>query len=398
MSEVKEIIVKALDEFKVNIEEKNKDLVKSEQFQTLEATTKEQMETLTKSYKKQEETIVSLQNKLKETKGGDISDLAKSILAFGSSHEGLAKGFLAGEKMSMLSKAVGTITIGNNFTGQVTRFDQRNGIAPIIHRQLRIRQLVRNTVAVSDAYNFRKHTGGEGAIVPTLEATKKGQIDYDVLNTAVPVVKIAGFATASMESLDDTDDFEAFLINELREDYMDVEDTQILYGTGIAPNMNGINTTSLKAADIPASVTYTDPQNWDALLAAKATLASKEYDAAVIVLNPVEYEVMVGTKGTDAHYIANELVFNGTTAMLRGIPIYKSTAVNAGEFFMWDARAQELAMRKSVTVDRSTENGTNFEDNLITFRIEGRAALAKIYEDAAFSDTFANVITAITGA
>jgi len=391
MSEVKEFIEKSLDTLKANIEADKQDLSKS--VEELRLTNTEEIEKLSKGFKKQEETIVSLQNQLKQTNSGNVSELAKSILDFGKKHEGVAKAFLAGEKMQVLSKV---ITIGSNFTGQVTRFDQRPGIAPILSRSVRLRNVLRNTVATSNIYNFRKHTSSTGAVAPVLEATTKSIREYNLANVEVPVIKIAGYSDVSMEALDDTDDFEAFLTSKLRDDYLDTEDTQILYGSGVAPNMEGLNITSLKAADITSFDPVTAPQKWDAIIASRSVLTGREYEPSVVLLNPAEYESMTVTKGTDAHYIANELVFTGATAMVRGMTIIKTTAVNAGEFFVMDARAAELAIRKSVTVDRSDENGTNFIDNIYTFRIEGRAALAKIYPDMVFSDTFANVITAIT--
>ncbi len=392
MSEVKEFIEKSLSTLKENLDADKQELSKS--VEELRLTNTEEIDKLSKCFKKQEETIVSLQNQLKQTNNGNVSDLAKSILNFGSKHEGVAKSFLKGEKLNLVSKV---ITIGSNFTGQVTRFDQRNGIAPIIHRSVRLRSILRNTVATSNIYNFRKHTNSTGAVAPVLEATTKSVREYDLVNTEVPVIKIAGYSDVSMEVIDDTDDFEAFIVNELREDYLDTEDTQILYGSGVAPNMEGLNITSLKASDIPTTFTQpTNPQKWDCIIGAKATLTGREYEPSIVLLNPSDYEEMTATKGTDAHYIAKELVFTGSTAMVRGMMIYKTTAVNAGEFFVMDARSSELAIRKSVTIDRSEENGTNFIDNLETFRIEGRAALAKIYPDMVFSDTFANVITEIT--
>jgi len=355
-----------------------------------EATTSE----IEKSMKEMQSEIVKQRNALISQEMQDKSTLFKSINDFAPSFEEVKSKLYAGEKL--ITKAVGTITVANNMTGQVTRFDQRPGIAGPMHTSVRVRNLLRITTANSNEYNFRKGVKGEGDIAPVAEAATKPQVDYDFTNTATPVRKLAGYADIGMESLDDTDDIESFINNELMQDLMDVEDNQLLYGAGTGENIAGLSGTASDATDIGATVIYSNPQNWDALLAAMGVLAGKNYMPTVILLSPTDYYVMIGNKGTDGHYLQKELVFQGGTPYLYGTPIYVSTEVVAGEFFMWDQRAAEVAMRKTIEIARSTENGTNFIDNKETFRIEERLALAKIYEDAVFYDTFADVITAIT--
>ena len=382
----------ALESHKKSVNEDLANLAKGEDLEGLKKKHAETTDQIEKSMKDMQSEVVKMRGQMMSARDENKSELYKSIMDFRGDSK-ISEKLYKGEKL--ITKAVGTITIGANFTGQVTRFDQRPGIAGPMHTSLDVRNLLRITTAVSDTYNFKKGFAKEGAIAPVAEATTKSQIDYNFTNTSTPVVKIAGYSDISMEALDDTDNLESFINNELLMDLKDTRNAQLLYGDGTGNNMTGLNAAALTATDLTSYPTVSGAQNWDALLAAMSALASRNYMANVILVSPTDYFPMVGTKGTDGHYLRDMLVWNGGTPFLYGVPILVSTAVTAGSFIMWDQRAAEYAARKTTEIARSNENGTNFIDNVETFRIEERAALAMIYADAVFEDTFQAVITEI---
>lgn len=383
----------ALEQHKKSVNEDLANLTKGADFEEFKKKHAETTDSMMSTMKDMQSEVVKMRNNMATKASESKSELYKSIMDFKGDGK-ISQKLYAGEKL--ITKAVGTITIGGNFTGQVTRFDQRPGIAGPMHTSLDVRNLLRITTATSDKYNFRKGLPKEGGIAPVAEASAKPQIDYNFTNTSTPVVKIAGHADLSMESLDDTDNLESFINNELMMDLKDERNSQLIYGDGIGDNMTGLAANALDATSLTSYPTQASAQNWDALLAAMSALASRNYMANVILLSPTDYFPMVGQKGTDGHYLRDMLVWNGGTPFLYGVPIIVSTAVTAGSFIMWDQRAAEYAARMSTTIKRSTEHANNFIENLETFVIEERAALAIIYADAVFEDTFAAVITEIT--
>lgn len=301
-------------------------------------------------------------------------------------------------------KAVGDMTFGDNVTQTAAAAVDRTyipGIFGNVRRRNRIRQFIPQGTMSGDAIPYVVESGsGEGTVVTVDEGTSKPQIDKDIVVRKAPAIKIAAFSRLSDEILDDLPAISSFVTTQITEDVYDKEDQQLLFGTGSGTplQLEGLTarTGVLDATDVAGlSLTFDNvDQKVDAVIAACAALASNEYMADTILMNPEDvYDIML-LKATDDDYLKNGAQFTlDGRLLIKGIPVVETTAVTAGNFLVAEmSRAATMFQRAGLSVRFYDQDSDNATKNLITVVIEERIALAVPYEDAIFYDAFADVV------
>ena len=295
-------------------------------------------------------------------------------------------------------KAVQNMTFSGTTTGQVVD-NEYLPILPELEEQTRVRSILRVAPAGSgNAIMFPRVTGGEGAAANQTEGSAKAQIDKDISLATYPFQVIAGFARVSQQMLDNLQGLSGYLSYVLPQELYNTEDTQLLTGSGSGVNLFGLATGAQTDADIPATFTVATPNYWDCILASFATIAASKAKANAILMNPADVYLMAAAKGSNGQYVAPIFWVNNVPTLF-GVPITMTTAVAAGTFYTADTnKAGMLFQRKAPSIRFFDQDSDNVQKNLITVRVEEELAFAQFHTSAVFTDTFANVITAITPA
>ena len=295
-------------------------------------------------------------------------------------------------------KAVQNMTFSGTTTGQVVD-NEYLPILPELEEQTRVRSILRVAPAGSgNAIMFPRVTGGEGAAANQTEGSAKAQIDKDIALATYPFQVIAGFARVSQQMLDNLQGLSGYLSYVLPQELYNTEDTQLLTGSGSGVNLFGLATGAQTDADIPATFTVATPNYWDCILASFATIATSKAKANAILMNPADVYLMAAAKGSNGQYVAPIFWVNNVPTLF-GVPITMTTAVTAGTFYTADTnKAGMLFQRKAPSIRFFDQDSDNVQKNLITVRVEEELAFAQFHTSAVFTDTFANVITAITPA
>jgi HK97 family phage major capsid protein len=295
-------------------------------------------------------------------------------------------------------KAVQNMTFSGSTTGQVVD-NEYLPILPELEEQTRVRSILRVAPAGSgNAIMFPRVTGGEGAAANQTEGSAKAQIDKDIALATYPFQVIAGFARVSQQMLDNLQGLSGYLSYVLPQELYNTEDTQLLTGSGSGVNLFGLATGAQTDADIPAGFEVASPNYWDCILASFATIAASKAKANAILMNPADVYLMAAAKGSNGQYVAPIFWVNNVPTLF-GVPITMTTAVAAGTFYTADTnKAGMLFQRKAPSIRFFDQDSDNVQKNLITVRVEEELAFAQFHTSAVFTDTFANVITAITPA
>ena len=295
-------------------------------------------------------------------------------------------------------KTVGNMTFSGSTTGQVVD-NEYLPILPELEEQTRVRSILRVAPAGSgNAIMFPRVTGGEGAAANQTEGSAKAQIDKDISLATYPFQVIAGFARVSQQMLDNLQGLSGYLSYVLPQELYNTEDTQLLTGSGSGVNLFGLATGAQTDADIPAGFEVASPNYWDCILASFATIAASKAKANAILMNPADVYLMAAAKGSNGQYVAPIFWVNNVPTLF-GVPITMTTAVTAGTFYTADTnKAGMLFQRKAPSIRFFDQDSDNVQKNLITVRVEEELAFAQFHTSAVFTDTFANVITAITPA
>jgi HK97 family phage major capsid protein len=273
-------------------------------------------------------------------------------------------------------KVVGDMTTANVTGG--SRYGQimAPGIIEQPNRRVHVRQLVGTSPAgPGNTYTFMKENGaGEGAIAPTAETATKPQIDLDLIEATVNFETLAGWLRISRKMLNNVPGLTAFLQSRLPEKLLRVEDAQILYGDGNTPNLKGIGT----AGNFTAA-TSTEQELSEALIDAISQLEdTNERYATGILVRPKAYYNFFKNKasGSGEYDLPRNFVFTNGVLYVSGIPVYASTAVTNGDYFVgdWDMGA-DLLIQEAMRIEFFEQDGTNVRENKITVRIEETVAL-----------------------
>ena len=281
------------------------------------------------------------------------------------------------------SKAVNDMTFALNFpTADSSVAFVRPGIIAPPPRRTHIRELLTGgSMGAKSTFDYVKETSTEGAIAAVAEGALKPQIELNLQEFSVRAEWLAGFLVISRNMLDDITGMSTYLQSRLPELLLRAEDTALLSGTGVTPQISGITTAGNFTA--PTSSYTIDVEQ---LVGAIAQLEGYDRQADRILLNPADYyRLWLNKASGSGEYDLPGLVqvINGTM-YIGGVPVYKSNALAVDKFIVGDwAMGANLIMREAPRVEFFFEDVDNVRKNMVTVRVEERIAFP-IYGDNYF--------------
>lgn len=259
--------------------------------------------------------------------------------------------------------------------------DMQPGVIPGTQRRLTVRDLITPGRTSSNMIQYVKETGFTNAAATVSEGDAKPESSLVYALTQSAVVTIAHWIKASKQILDDFMQLQSNIDGRLRYGLALVEENQLLKGSGVGNNLNGIYTqaTAFSAPIVIGGA----PTKIDTirLMLLQAELA--EYPSTGIVLHPSDWASIELTKDTTHGYIfANPQSL--ATPQLWGRPVVPTQAMTVDTALVGAFRlGAQLFDREDANVVIATENSDDFIRNLITIRAEERVALA-VYRPEAF--------------
>lgn len=265
-------------------------------------------------------------------------------------------------------------------TGAAIIADRQPGVIPIPQRRLTIRDLIAPGSTSSNLITYMKETLFTNNAAPTAEGVRKPESTMTLAQSTAPVIKIPHFMKASSEILDDYPALQSLIEERLMYGLKLVEEDQMLKGSGVGNNLNGIYT---QATAFAAPFVVTTPTLIDTLrlMLLQAELALFPSDG--VVLNPVDWAKIELTKDSTANYIVGN-PFGTITPTMWGRSVVATPALTADTALVGAFRlGAQVFDRKQAALTIATENEDDFVNNLVTLLIEERLALV-VNRPAAF--------------
>jgi len=170
-----------------------------------------------------------------------------------------------------------------------------------------------------------------------------------------------------------------------------VEEAQLLKGSGVNLNLNGIYTQASAYAN--PGVTVQNETRIDRLRLAILQSELAEYPVDGIVIHPIDWAAIELTKNAQHDYMFT----NARSTMQPGLwgrNVVPTQAMDANEFLV-GAFGGGLAVqgwdREDMNVQISLEDRDNFIKNMVTIRCEERVGLTVYRPDAFVKGNFDNV-------
>lgn len=279
----------------------------------------------------------------------------------------------AGDKVILDLK---DMQFGNSFaTAGASVTYVKPGIIELAKRKLHIRELLQpGSMDNNSTFNFVKEITGTGAIANAQESATKAQIGLKLQEVSVYAEWIAGFLVMSRNMLDDIAGVTTFLQSRLPELLMRAEDTQLLNGNGVRPNLLGLQSGTNYTAAAAATVNRAET-----LVNAISQLEVLDREANGILLNPADWYTLWLYKGsTSGDYTlpVNLVEKVGGRMFIAGVEVFRSTAQVLYDYLVGDwVMGANLITREPARVEFFFQDSTNVRSNNVTVRIEERVAL-----------------------
>lgn len=235
----------------------------------------------------------------------------------------------------------------------------------------------------TDYYFMRENGEGEGALTPVAESALKPQIDLDLVEASVKFETIAGWLLTSRKAMLNIPGFVGFLQARLPEKLMDVEDAQILYGTGVSPQIKGILTAGNFTAGSGAGAIVLAEKIINDISLLEDT---HKRIANGIVVRPAQFFSFFKNKaaGSGEYDLPQGFQFVNGILYALGIPVAKTTALATNDYVVGDfQRGAELLIQEAMRIEFFEQDATNVRTNQVTVRIEETISLP-VYGDNYF--------------
>jgi HK97 family phage major capsid protein len=288
------------------------------------------------------------------------------------------------------------MTVANAYSGEVIPADRVPDLKFDPNRRIHVRSLIPVGQTSSNLVRFVRESAYDNAAAPTAQGSAKPQSDFDLTAVDRNIRTIPTFMRLTKEMLDDTPGLIAYLSSRAPSKLLNVEDTQILYGSGSGQNLHGVATDGSAWATVSFGALI---NRFDVLAAAVVQTTKDEYAPNAILINPSDYLALVSVKETAGAYILPSYVsMTGGQMFIMGVPVYSINAVTAGDFFVGDwALGSQLFVRQGVTLEFFEQDADNVTKNFVTVRVEERIAFAVYNSKALVYGSFAAALASGSG-
>lgn len=278
------------------------------------------------------------------------------------------------------------IDSGSSSAGDLIVPDRVPGIVAAPMRRLTIRDLIQWGRTTSNSIEFVRellYTNNAAPISENPSGLKpESNITFDA--DSAPVVTIAHWIHASKQVLADVPMLQSYIDGRLRSGLKLKEEDQLLNGSGVGLNLDGIYTQAASYVQ-PSGASVANETQLDRLRLALLQVELSEYSPDAIVLNPVDWANIELLKTNDNAYLFSNPRTN-TQPGLWGRNVVATTAMGVGDFLVgvfggglavqgWD--------RQDISLSIATQDDRDFVKNMVKLLVEERIGLT-VYRPAAF--------------
>jgi HK97 family phage major capsid protein len=302
----------------------------------------------------------------------------EALKGYSDGSQKLRKGQSIQLDVKYVNSAVGA---GAGNVGAAIEPNRLPGMLRIPDRRFFLRDLIAPGRTDKPIIIYPKETGYVNNAAPVAEGARKPESSISMTTVTETVKKIATFMKASTEILADLPGLQSFIDYRLRYMLRFREEAQMLNGSGVGNNLNGIYTQATAYALPTGATAPTTAIDLLRLALLQAELA--EFPSDGVVLNPTDWCNIELLKDDNGRYLIGNP--QGTMSpTLWNRPVVSTQAMAVGQFL---AGAFQLGAqvfdREDAAVVIATENEDDFVNNLVTVLIEERLGLA-VYRPEAF--------------
>lgn len=294
--------------------------------------------------KAEKKTVMSLDQAIMEKLDGKMEEFEKSLKSSSGSY-----------RIDLTD--VKTMLLSNSLTGDpVATYAPNQAIFP--SQKINFRDLVPTVRSTTGLYvYYQENTGETNNIGKQTEGNDKGENDYDLTETKIVTNYIAGFSTFSKQMSKSLPFISQTLPRLLQRDFFKKENA--LFFATVSGAATG-STTTAETNDLLQLIDYIGNQK------------AANFNSSYVLVSESQMGKLLKATVTAGYYAGNgSVVVNPNGGMtIWGTPVVSASWVTNDKALVIDSDYIERVETESLAIEFSYENGTNFQKNLITARIE----------------------------
>jgi len=234
-------------------------------------------------------------------------------------------------------------------------------------------------ITTGSAYRLRSNVESISPDVQANEGDTKAESSFTFTADTIPVATLAHFVNISKQAFDDVEGMAAFLEDALIWGLLRLVENQMLYGSGISGDLDGLTTTAT-AFDTTILVAGEGWNRMDVIAAAHTQLRESGYSPSFTVVSPRDWFRMVTSKDSQDRYLMGDPQ-TASEETVWSKPVIVTNQMQTGNFLVGDASKAIIRERQQTTIDISDSHASHFTSNLRCIRAEQRLALVKLRPD-----------------
>lgn len=229
-------------------------------------------------------------------------------------------------------------------------------------------------VADVGSVEFAQETSFTNGAAPAPEGTLKGESNLVLTPAQAQIVTIAHHIDVSKQSLSDSRMLAAYIDTRLAQGLKLKEEEQLLKGSGVSANINGMMTQATAWAN--QGIAVSNETALDRLRIAMLQIELQGMYTEGFVLHPADWTSIELLKDTSNKYLFAD-PFGQTVPVLWGLPVVSSLAQTQGQFLAGAFRQAATGFdRELMKIEVFNQNKDNAIKNMVTILCEERIALA----------------------
>lgn len=254
------------------------------------------------------------------------------------------------------------------------------GIITPGEQPLMVADLFPQATTTQNSIVYMEETTTTNAAAETAEAATKPESALDFTESSTPVRKIATWIPVTSEAFQDVPQLRGYVNQRLRRFVLAREDSQLLVGDGIAPNLEGI----LNVTGIQTQAKGGDPTP-DAFYKAMTLIRTGAFlSPDAVVMHPNDWQDVRLLRTADGIYIWGSPLESGQPR-LWGLNVVQTTALTENTGLVGAFRDSAMIFRReTVNLKVSDQHASFAIENKLAIIAEERLALA-VFRPAGFA-------------
>jgi HK97 family phage major capsid protein len=394
---------------KTEMEKKDKDYISETKFQEniskilkeykFDLKDNEQFKALQTAFEKQGLELKALQEKGKEDSrfksvGQQFKDY---MLENKDAMQNLANGKVKEIKFSV--KVAANMLSSTNVTGTVPAAFREPGLVDIAAEQRFIMDVIGYGPTSNKTIEFVEKLNRDGTVAFVLDTEAFQQIDFDIEVNSSSAKDTGAFITVHENMINDIDFMASEIDRELIYQVKKNADAEIFSGTGLTSHLKGL-TVYANAGFSVTTIAVKTPNIGDCISACIRQVELVGFDTAnMILMNPADYETLIGTKDSQGRYVGHPLLSPDGTRFA-GIPIDRTSFVTAGYLFVGNKLKSNIKVLQDIELAIGYNLTGEFTKRLITVRAAMRLHhyIKDNHVNSFVYDSIVNIKAAITEA